>query len=79
MSTSFLSTLGVQALLAESWPKCVHTLSTRYVTVYTLDRYRLVGSVAGSAPVHTNTQKTCAHTGYRAAVLTRVLKWVCPY
>ena len=62
-STSFSSTLGVQALLPESWYRCVHTLSTRYVTVYTLHRFRLVGSVAGSAPVLTTKQKTCAHTG----------------
>ena len=33
------------------------------VTVYTLRRFRLVGSVAGSAPVLTTKQKTWAHTG----------------
>ena len=62
-STSFSSTLSVQALLPESWYRCVHTLSTRYVTVNTLHRFRLVGSVAGSEPVLTTKQKTCAHTG----------------
>ena len=64
-STSFSSTLGVQllALFPDSWPKCVHTLSTPYVTVNTLDQFRLVGSLAGSAPVLTTKQKTCAHTG----------------
>ena len=47
----------------EPWHRCVHTLSTRYVTVYTLHRFRLVGSIAGSAPVLTTKQKTCAHAG----------------